>query len=409
MNVEDFARCAFGLFASALMLAGCGSVPLPSSLGVSDAAKSRVVSNAAYQSLYSFQGPPDGEQPQAGLTYFQGTLYGTTNLGGLTGSNCAACGTVYRIGTDARENVLYRFQGPPDGEYPESDLTPARKHAYYLGTTYSGGSGCSGSCGTIFKIAPNGSEHVLYSFKGGIDGSHPKGGVFVVNSALDYGTTWAGGRYGDGTVYVLKNSSEEGVLHSFDGSTGDGTKPIGDLISIGSNFYGVTETGGKYNAGSVFEIGTPGGVERVIHSFKPAVDGSDPVGLTEFNGTFYGATSAGAAFARGSVFALDQSGHFRVVHNFKGHPDDGAYPQAPPIVVKGKLYGTTRGGGAHGNGIVYRLTPTGDESVLYSFQPVPDGVSPFAPLTYVYGVLYGTTLNGGARHAAYGTVFRLLP
>ncbi|MGA8574299.1 MAG: hypothetical protein WB609_01270 [Candidatus Cybelea sp.] len=47
--------------------------------------------------------------------------------------------------------------------------------------------------------------------------------------------------------------------------------------------------------------------------------------------------------------------------------------------------------------------------MLYSFQPVPDGVSPFAPLTYVYGVLYGTTLNGGSQHAAYGTVFRLLP
>lgn len=409
MTVSNLARCALSILAGALLLAGCGATPSPNPPAAAGAAQSRVVNDTPYESLYSFKGPPDGEQPDAGLSYFDGKLYGTTYLGGFAGSGCNACGTVYRITTTGREDVLYRFGGAPDGAYPESDLAPAHKHAYYIGTTYAGGSGCSGSCGTIFKVTPNGNEHVLYSFQGGADGSHPKGGVFVLNSDLYYGTTWTGGSANDGTVYVVQNGNEERVLHSFTGEPYDGAEPIGDLVLVDSNFYGVTQKGGKYNAGTLFEINSSGGGERILHSFNPSVDGSDPVGLAELNGSLYGATAAGAASNHGAIVDLGKGYETRVVHNFKGHPDDGAYPEAPPIVLKGKLYGTTRGGGAYGNGTVYKLTTAGAETVLYSFHKVPDGVAPFAPLTFVEGVLYGTTVNGGTQHAAYGTVFRLLP
>jgi uncharacterized repeat protein (TIGR03803 family) len=407
--VSNLGRCAIGILAGALTLAGCGSTPLPNPPAAAGAAQSRVVNDTPYESLYSFKGPPDGEQPQAALSYFDGKLYGTTNLGGFTGSGCNACGTVFHIGTTGDEKVLYRFGGAPDGAYPESDLAPAHKHAYYVGTTYSGGSGCSGTCGTIFKITPKGHEHVLYSFKGGTDGSHPKGGVLFINSNLYYGTTWSGGASNSGTVYVVQNTDQERVLHSFAGESNDGAEPVGDLVLIGSTLYGVTEKGGAYDAGAIFEISTSGSGEQILHSFRPKLDGSDPVGIFQYNGTLYGATSAGAAFSRGAIFTIAPRSAFHILYNFKGYPDDGAYPEAPPIVVKGKLYGTTRGGGADGNGIVYKMTMDGAETVLYSFHKVPDGVAPYAPLTFVNGVLYGTTMNGGTQHAAYGTVFRLLP
>jgi uncharacterized repeat protein (TIGR03803 family) len=409
MAIGNLGRYALGILAGAVTLAGCGSTASPNPPGAAGVAASRVVNDTPYESLYSFKGPPDGEQPQAALSYFDGKLYGTTYLGGFTGSGCNACGTVFRIGTTGGEQVLYRFGGAPDGAYPESDLAPAHDHAYYIGTTYSGGSGCSGTCGTIFKVTAKGREHVLYSFKGGSDGSHPKGGVFVLGSGLYYGTTWTGGASDDGTVYVVQNTNQERVLHSFAGKPYDGEEPVGDLVLIGSNLYGATEKGGAYDAGAIFEISISGGGERILHSFRPALDGSDPVGIVAFDGTLYGATSAGGAFSKGAIFSLAPRSPFRILHNFKGHPDDGAYPKAAPIIVKGKLYGTTRGGGADGNGIVYKMTTAGAESVLYSFHKVPDGVAPFAPLTFVDGVLYGTTLNGGTQHAAYGTVFRLLP
>lgn len=408
MTVSNLARCAFGILAGAL-LAGCGATPSPNPPAAAGAAQSRVVNDTPYESLYSFKGPPDGEQPEAGLSYFDGKLYGTTYLGGFAGSGCNACGTVYRITTTGREDVLYRFGGAPDGAYPESDLAPARKHAYYIGTTYSGGSGCSGSCGTIFKVTPKGKEHVLYSFQGGADGSHPKGGVFILSPGLYYGTTSTGGASSDGTVYVAQSTNQERVLHSFAGKPYDGAGPIGDLVLIGSTFYGVTEKGGAYDAGAIFEISTSGSGETILHSFRPKLDGGDPVGLYGFDGVLYGATSTGAAFSKGAIFTIAPRSAFHILHNFKGHPDDGAYPEAAPIVVNGKLYGTTRGGGAYGNGTVYKMTTAGAERLLYSFHRVPDGVAPFAPLTLVEGVLYGTTVNGGTQHAAYGTVFRLLP
>ncbi|MGB8910309.1 MAG: choice-of-anchor tandem repeat GloVer-containing protein, partial [Candidatus Cybelea sp.] len=93
---------------------------------------------------------PDGEEPSAGLTGFKGLLYGTTSLGGYDGSPCNACGTVYMITATGKERVLYRFAGPPDGEFPGSNLSEA--NGVLFGTTYSGGSSsCSGHCGVVFK------------------------------------------------------------------------------------------------------------------------------------------------------------------------------------------------------------------------------------------------------------------
>lgn len=413
MKRWSFGRGAFGVCAAATLLASCAqdrAQPPLAAASASNANAGPTTHDTGYEKLYSFKGPPDGEQPEAGLSYYDGRFYGTTSLGGFTGSGCNACGTVYRVDADGREKVIYRFAGAPDGAYPESDLAEITRHEpFFLGTTYSGGTGCSGSCGTVFRITPDGREHVLYSFKGGEDGSNPRGGLLVLNGDLYYGTTTAGGAQGDGTVYAVQNSGEERVLHSFQGGTSDGVNPVGDLVLLGSTLYGVTQTGGADNAGTVFKIGTSGGDESVVHSFSGESDGKNPVGIVAWNGKLYGTTSAAGALGKGTVFELNPgNGDFRVIRQFRGHPDDGAYPQAPPIFVEGVMYGNTRGGGMDGNGTVYRLTVGGREKILYSFHRVPDGVSPYAPMTLVDGMLYGTTLYGGSTHySALGTVYRL--
>ncbi len=393
----------FSLFAAAGLLAACNAYQPP--VGVPGAAPQSVSRDAGYTSLYSFKGPPDGEQPAAGLTNFRGWLYGTTSLGGYSGSPCNSCGTVFRIDAKGREQVVHRFLGSPKGEYPMSNLTSA--YGRLFGTTYSG-SRCSGNCGTVYEVTGSDQVRILHSFAGGADGLNPKGGVITIGNGALYGTTWTGGSSSNGIVYEIDASHREHVLHTFGGSPNDGAEPVGDMVVLNGELYGVTEKGGKNNVGSVFEI-SPGGAESVLFSFS-AFWGEYPVGLVAFDGTLYGATSAAGGFKRGTVFALKPNGALRVLYSFEGTPQgDGAYPAAPPIFVGKNLYGTTRGGGAYGNGTVYELRRSGTEAVLYSFAKAPDGVHPFAPLLYTNGMLYGTTLNGGAVRAAYGTVFRLLP
>ena len=84
---------------------------------------------------------------------------------------------------------------------------------------------------------------------------------------------------------------------------------------------------------------------------------------------------------------------------------DGQQPKAGLIDVKGTLYGTTYAGGKYGDGTVFRMSPSGTEKLLHSFEGTPDGSNPSASLLSVAGDLYGTTKNGGAQSV--GTVFSI--
>jgi uncharacterized repeat protein (TIGR03803 family) len=97
-----------------------------------------------------------------------------------------------------------------------------------------------------------------------------------------------------------------------------------------------------------------------------------------------------------------------VLYSFKGGSEDGEYPEAGLINVKGTLYGTTYDGGANGDGTVFAITTSGAETVLHSFKGGSgDGEDPEAGLLNVKGTLYGTTFEGGANGD--GTVFSLKP
>jgi uncharacterized repeat protein (TIGR03803 family) len=347
------------------------------------------------------------------LINVDGTLYGTTTYGGTSKND----GTVYSITPSGGETVLHRFGGGADGAGPLGALTDVNGTLY--GTTQSGGGvGCgSYGCGTVFSITASGKETVLHSFggSGSGDGADPFAGLVNVNSTL-YGTTYDGNGSGVyGTVFAVTLSGKETILHGFTGSPSDGAEPWAGLVSINGTLYGTTSVGGANSRrsstqgwGTVFSI-TPSGGETVIHNFN-GTDGGEPrASLLNVNGTIYGTTYAGGVSGRGTVFSLTSSGGETVIHSF-GASGDGWLPQADLINVNGTLYGTTTYGGVHCKtcGTVYSITPSGAETVLHTFQRGRRSYrGPVAGLLNVNGTLYGTTHGGGAHGD--GTVFSLTP
>ena len=324
-------------------------------------------------------------------------------------------------GTAARaasEKVLYSFCSQAncaDGEAPTAGLIELKGLLY--GTTYGGGSGSCNAvyytgCGTAFSLDPNsGTETVLYSFCSQFncpDGSFPSGGLIDVKGTL-YGTTTSGGTDIGGTVFSLDpQSGAETVLHSFCRNCGDGSEPLGSLISVKDKLYGTTNYGGESNDGSLFSLDTKSGVETVLYSFCSQVscaDGNFPkAGLIDVNGTLYGTTyMGGSGQGIGAVFAFEpKTGVEKVVYSFcsQANCTDGSFPAGSLLDLDGTLYGTTSDGGANQGGTVFSLDPkTGVEKVLYSFcgkQNCADGDDPATGLIYARGKLYGTTNLGGS-------------
>ena len=188
-------------------------------------------------------------------------------------------------------SVIYSFTGGADGGNPVDGflIGPA---GYLFGTASTGG---SDGAGVVFKLTETGVEKVLYNFTGGADGANPNSRLIFDAAGNLYGTTFAGGAYGAGTVFKLTQAGEETVLHSF-GNGADGANPIAKLTfdAVG-NLYGTTSAGGAYGGGTVFEV-SKAGAETVLHSFGSGTDGSDPVaGVTVTKkGEIFGTTSTGA-------------------------------------------------------------------------------------------------------------------
>jgi uncharacterized repeat protein (TIGR03803 family) len=209
---------------------------------------------------------------------------------------------------------------------------------------------------------------------------------------------------------IRKDGQIESVLHSF-ASTPDGANPQAGLTNIGGTLYGTTEGGGASHDGTVFASSTAG-AESVLYSFVGGSDGFQPhAGLTDVGGALYGTTEFGGTGpcynglpGCGIVFKVTTSGAESVVYSFAGG-NDGAYPVAGLTKVGGTLYGTTVEGGANNLGTVFKITTSGREIVLYSFAGGNDGSTPYAGLTNVGGTLYGTTSQGGASN--FGTVFKI--
>jgi uncharacterized repeat protein (TIGR03803 family) len=272
-----------------------------------------------YLHEFAVADPASGYGPNSPLVMdANGNLYSTAYSGGIT--NCLyenGCGLVFEITAAGSERVLYTFAGAPDGANPGGGVVVDEQGNLY-GTTFYGGTGSNCEypqfgCGTVFKIAPDGTETVLYSFKGEEDGGYPNGGLVLDSQGNLYGTTGNCGSSGCnyGAVFEVTPGGAETLLHSFAGGT-DGAYPIGSLIMDGQgNLYGTTGQGGGSGCyggegcGTVFEV-TPQGVETILYRFNGTPDGSNPAGGLVFDaqGNLYGATATGGVYGYGTVFVL---------------------------------------------------------------------------------------------------------
>ncbi|HEY5049027.1 MAG TPA: choice-of-anchor tandem repeat GloVer-containing protein [Rhizomicrobium sp.] len=331
--------------------------------------------------------------------------------------------------------VLYNFcqdQNCTDGTTPRAGLIADSTGNLY-GTTSGGGANGSG---TVFEVGPDGGETVLYSFcaeTNCTDGNYPVSSLIRDASRNLYGTTEIGGSTNNGTVFKVTPSGAETVLYSFQGY--DGTGPYaGVIMDSEGNLYGTTEQGGSGGAGTVFKL-APNGTETVLYAFQDGSDGGYPFAglIRDRKGNLYGTTWEGGANNNGTVFKVSASGAETVLYTFCSQPkcSDGANPEAALVEDKaGNLYSTTQGGGLgnahcggademdHGQkdlpacGTLFRLAPNGTETVLYSFcsqhnnSGCLDGSNPVAGLLDVGNgkTLYGTTAN--TRNGFGGTVFK---
>ena len=253
-------------------------------------------------------------------------------------------------------------------------------------------------------LAENGYQ-LLYSFKSGTDAGYPYADLTDLNGAL-YGTTYGGGGgYEWGTVFKMSLSGDEHVLYRFKANN-DGAHPYAGLVALNGTLYGTTQQGGTHGSGTVFKTGQSGD-EDVIYSFKGGSDGQYPYSrLVVVNGELYGTTYQGGVYPGwGVVFKVSTSGQERVLYRFKAN-NDGAHPYAGLVAVNGTLYGTTAQGGTHGSGTVYSISTSGKERVIYSFKGGSDGQYPYARLLAYNGELYGTTYQGGV-YPGWGVVFKV--
>ena len=275
------------------------------------------ITKRGFRHLYQFQknDPSQGYYPIGGLVMdAQGNLFGTTWLGGAYRCpNANDCGTVFEVTPGGVHSVLHNFAGGTDGFYPLAGVIVDEQGNLY-GTTAYGGTGnlcktgSGNGCGTVFKLSPDGTETILYTFSGGADGAIPLSGLVRDAKGNLYGTTTYGGRTGNctlgnpgcGTVFQITRSGAFRVLYRFHGGM-DGANPVGGLIlDAAGNLYGTTIQGGGpgcggYGCGTIFKL-TAARMETVLHSFSNGADGGGPGFSLVFDpqGNLYGTAGGGA-------------------------------------------------------------------------------------------------------------------
>ena len=309
------------------------------------------------------------------------------------------------------ETVLYNFTGGNDGGNPEPNLTADGKGNLYGATDFGGLYGY----GTVFELSPNGhggwNETGLYNFAANVDGRFPVSPLIFDRAGNLYGATYEGGTYDQGTVFELSPvgiSWSETILHNFE-ETVDGALPVsGPVMDAAGNLYG-TLYQGNTNSGVVYELSPSGGSwsSKVIYTSGDNVNYPGSAGLTlDAAGNIFGVAN------QATVFELSPNGkggwNSTVIHAFPSAAN--AYGTFV-LDHAGSLYGTTARLGSKGHGIVYRLSlgKKGNwiQTNLYSFQAGQDGSQPFAGIVFdSAGNIYGTTRSGGAHGD--GTVFELV-
>jgi len=263
-------------------------------------------------------------------------------------------------------------------------------------------------CATPVNNAPANVYIPFYSFNN-TNGSSPQGSLINYNGVL-YGMTNSGGANNYGTIFSINANDTDGntfrTIYSFNGT--GGSRPYGSLIISGSTLYGMASTGGANGAGVIFSIDandTDGSTFRSIHSFSSA-GGSQPYGSLIISGsTLYGMTmQGGTGGSLGTIFSINTDGtNFSLLHSFNS--TDGSTPYGSFIISGSTLYSMTYSGGVNDAGTIFSINTDGTNfRTIYNFNSA-NGIRPYGDLFAYNGTFYGLTTEGGANN--YGTIFSI--
>lgn len=219
----------------------------------------------------------------------------------------------------------------------------------------------------LLAAAPAQTLSVLHSFSGS-DGSGPTSALVLGSQGNFYGTTTAGGQFGQGAVFSITSGGVFTLMHSFSGA--DGSEPFGGLLyARDGNLYGMTVSGGAANQGVIYEV-MASGAFQVVHGFA-GFDGNNPYGglMQATNGNRYGFTTGGGLYGFGTIFRITPQGHYTVLANFNG--TNAAYPGDTLLDLGNGVYvGTTRRGGTSNVGVALGVDDAGNLTIDNSTGPL---------------------------------------
>jgi uncharacterized repeat protein (TIGR03803 family) len=249
------------------------------------------------------------------------------------------------------------------------------------------------------------------------DGSYPTGVVQGTNGYL-YGATEAGGSQvpvsSSGTVFKISTTGTETIL---DNLYTEGLSGSWAALALATNgdFYGLSNS-----PGVPYKV-TPSGAFTTYTGACTVDCGIDPNAtmVQASNGDLYGTMQGGGAYGQGTIFKLTLAGELTTLHSFcatrneQGDCRDGVGPYTALVQgANGELYGATQSGGSTNGGTIFKITMAGDFTTIYTFcltSDCPDGKSPKAALVQgADGNFYGVTSAGGNTYGG-GTFFTMTP
>jgi uncharacterized repeat protein (TIGR03803 family) len=313
---------------------------------------------------------------------------------------------VFPTFANAQYTKLHDFDTDVNGGLPYGSLISDGTFLYGMTAFY------GNFQGVIFKIKPDGTGYIkLLDFDGVTNGASPEGSL-VFDGTFLYGMAQTGGNFNLGVIFKIKpDGTGYAKLLDFGGAI-NGSLPYGSLNFDGTFLYGMTRTGGSNDLGVIFKIKTDGTGYVKLLDFAGTTNGSYPYSSLVSDGTFlYGMTNGGGINNMGVVFKIksDGTGYIKLL-DFAGTAN-GRTPTGSLLFSGNFLYGTTVGGGASDQGVIFKIMSDGTNYVkLFDFAGTANGSEPYNALIPIGNSLYGMTHTGGSgSFGGAGVIFKYCP
>ncbi|MCD4834546.1 MAG: T9SS type A sorting domain-containing protein [Bacteroidales bacterium] len=354
----------------------------------------------------NFTGGTDGKNPHGSLIQADnGKLYGMTSEGGINNY-----GVIFEY--DLTTDICIKkidFNGIGTGRYPQGSLMQADNGKLY-GMTKEGG---ANNLGVIFEYDPGtGTYTKKFDFDGTNKGNYPYGNLIQADNGKIYGMTSEGGINDYGIIFEYNLAIDTCIKKiDFDG-TNTGKNPYGSLMQADNGkIYGMTCMGGTNNSGVIFDYSTETGICIKKFDFNNLNTGRYPLGslMQADNGKIYGTTKSGGTNNYGVLFEYDHVTDICIKKlDFNG-TNNGSYPNGRLMQASnGKIYGTTKSGGADSYGVFFEYEPDTDTYTKKINFNGTNGSSPAGSLIQASdGKFYGMTERGGIND--YGVIFEYDP